>query len=1191
MGLFGRHRRAPSMGQPLLDQGADAHDIMPPTPEELPPDMDAPFEVRHATRARRVPRAPRAPHLPPLAWATAGARPRSPVAPPAFLVARADDADPTRSDRLPPRSQSPNHATKKWLRRNSHGTRPSSFRRSAGGAKEFSYADQMRIEALQEYQRRLAEPVNLSNEVLIDFSSRMLAELDMRPYKTSLALYAKTFTADEFIEWAMTQPEVRDQCDALFIGSELLCRVVFAPVSYSRADALFYAPTLRPGNGAYRLVAKKKAEVVAAIFGKAAVSLSVDVPEGSGTASAQVSPGGTASDGGLAGVSKSSTFGAEKEKAAPKSGRAPKKGILKHRRSSRLGDIAEFEEYRRFKFLPRFARLAAFKARAAARRRTRALGKAYRRTMHSAYAPARAARGWLGTRLGPHALFATMAPLLLLHLFAEHVVAVVCFAWWCWRHVARADARQRRDLERRVRAEELARFQGRRGYAKLHKDGSETADWWSEVLRSFWDGWIEFWLNRLLTRVLTNVLARVKPAYLESLEITTFKLGDAPPRINSSRCWRGNEGETILEWDLVWETKAMNITLSAKVGGSKFAVPVPLRVYVSDLRIAGKFRLGLFWTRRKGGPYLRRLRVSFVDVPEHSVVIKPMTSSFIDVRDLPGVDSAIENALNKLFTNVLVEPNCVNWDVEKWWVNRPAAQPPRAGALGPDGFAASRGGSMTAEDQQVVLEAERIQSAKGSSVSSMLAAGAGYSRKPTLSVSVSVHLAEVETREDAAPTSYYVKIRRGAKKFTTEGAKAVPSETLVSSGAGDSHGRFGSQGGASSRGSSIGGESDDGGGAGRARELFHDARENAHARSASTAVPGSSSSHASAGLTSPGGAFLSPKSAGEKSVGHGRRASDFPVDYAGPSVEKKWMCRPVWEEFVRLDAFDKRVDAAVHVRVLAASRERGSRSKSVLGQGVIPDVLAFADGHLHTVQLPLAHPRSGDVVGVIHLRVRCTRLNEHVVAADKDFNPDASLLTAPSTYTKQFALNAADVLASGASGVAAVARAGLGTINPIPKKYVDGAANGISRAALAAVNAPARRGRWAFRSMYKGCQKVYMGKAAYQARKKEKVTRELEAAKRAAGYSEALQASEQAKAMARSRLARERRNRRDERRRRGSVGEESELGTPRGKHFLAPEDGYQSADSLGGVVLDETGTERVVDSDNESPMRGDDARN
>ena len=64
MGLFSRHRRGPSMGQPLLDQGADALDIMPPTPEELPPDTDAPFEVCHATRARRV-RAGRVSRTPP----------------------------------------------------------------------------------------------------------------------------------------------------------------------------------------------------------------------------------------------------------------------------------------------------------------------------------------------------------------------------------------------------------------------------------------------------------------------------------------------------------------------------------------------------------------------------------------------------------------------------------------------------------------------------------------------------------------------------------------------------------------------------------------------------------------------------------------------------------------------------------------------------------------------------------------------------------------------------------------------------------------------------------------------------------------------------------------------------------------------------------------------------------------------
>ena len=220
----------------------------------------------------------------------------------------------------------------------------------------------------------------------------------------------------------------------------------------------------------------------------------------------------------------------------------------------------------------------------------------------------------------------------------------------------------------------------------------------------------------LLTRILTNVLDRVRPSYLEKLEITTFKLGDAAPRINSSRCWRGNEGETILEWDLVWHTENMQITLSAKVGGAKFAVPVPLRVYVSKLRIAGKFRMGLFWTRRKGGPYLQKLRISFVGMPEHSVSIKPMTSSFVDIRDLPGVDSLIENALNNLFTNVLVEPNCVNWDVEKWWINRPGAREPGALGLNTD-----NPGEIT--EAELLAEAERIQGKKGSSLTSIMGLG------------------------------------------------------------------------------------------------------------------------------------------------------------------------------------------------------------------------------------------------------------------------------------------------------------------------------------------------------------------------------------------------------------------------------------------------------------------------------------
>ena len=42
--------------------------------------------------------------------------------------------------------------------------------------------------------------------------------------------------------------EVRDQCDALFLGNELLTRGVFLPLSYGAKDSLFWTPILKPGS-------------------------------------------------------------------------------------------------------------------------------------------------------------------------------------------------------------------------------------------------------------------------------------------------------------------------------------------------------------------------------------------------------------------------------------------------------------------------------------------------------------------------------------------------------------------------------------------------------------------------------------------------------------------------------------------------------------------------------------------------------------------------------------------------------------------------------------------------------------------------------------------------------------------------------------------------------------------------------
>jgi hypothetical protein len=48
-----------------------------------------------------------------------------------------------------------------------------------------------------------------------------------------------------------------------------------------------------------------------------------------------------------------------------------------------------------------------------------------------------------------------------------------------------------------------------------------------------------------------------------------------------------------------------------------------------------------------------------------------------------------------------------------------------------------------------------------------------------------------------------------------------------------------------------------------------------------------------------------------------------PSASAPPQTTKKWVARPVWEEFVRLDAFDLEIDTAVDIKVMTDDGGRG----------------------------------------------------------------------------------------------------------------------------------------------------------------------------------------------------------------------------------------------------------------------------
>ena len=114
--------------------------------------------------------------------------------------------------------------------------------------------------------------------------------------------------------------------------------------------------------------------------------------------------------------------------------------------------MAGIEEYRRLRFLPRFARNAWFRQKRAWRRRVR-------EAKISAKKSWRPIGAYLDTRLFPHVMFAVLLPWLIVCVFGAGAVALFAGLWGV-SHVSGVDGRQRRDLERRVKAEELGRFQG-----------------------------------------------------------------------------------------------------------------------------------------------------------------------------------------------------------------------------------------------------------------------------------------------------------------------------------------------------------------------------------------------------------------------------------------------------------------------------------------------------------------------------------------------------------------------------------------------------------------------------------------------------------------------------------------------------------------------------------------------------------
>lgn len=178
---------------------------------------------------------------------------------------------------------------------------------------------------------------------------------------------------------------------------------------------------------------------------------------------------------------------------------------------------------------------------------------------------------------------------------------------------------------------------------------SETVMWVNFLLQEMWPSWLEKWLSKRVGECLHVNLNYYKPKALSKLVIGFLRLGSSPPVIQSVRVHRlsDNGDNAVIEMDVSFvAADDMRVELIARLKRASVGLGLTGKLYGNNLRIEGKLRLGCKFIPYY--PYLGQLTVAFVTVPILGLSVRPLSSSNVDVTDLPGIATWVVWFLSQL---------------------------------------------------------------------------------------------------------------------------------------------------------------------------------------------------------------------------------------------------------------------------------------------------------------------------------------------------------------------------------------------------------------------------------------------------------------------------------------------------------------------------------------------------------------
>lgn len=212
---------------------------------------------------------------------------------------------------------------------------------------------------------------------------------------------------------------------------------------------------------------------------------------------------------------------------------------------------------------------------------------------------------------------------------------------------------------------------------------TETADWLNNFLDRFWVLY-EPVLSQSIVATVDHVLSTTTPAFLDSMRLSEFTLGNKAPRIESVRTFPNTEEDVvIMNWAISFTPNDVSnmtprqaakkrnpkIVLDIRVGRGLATAGMP--ILVEDITFKGfmKFRLKLM----SNFPHVQIVDFSFTERPRIDFVLKPIggdTFGF-DIANIPGLSSFIHEMIHSNLSPMMYDPSFFTINLEQMLSGKP----------------------------------------------------------------------------------------------------------------------------------------------------------------------------------------------------------------------------------------------------------------------------------------------------------------------------------------------------------------------------------------------------------------------------------------------------------------------------------------------------------------------------------------